>query len=269
MPYLDLLRPDGRQARGPDAVVRGPHESVAWVVDATESRATAGELSSLRRNLSYRDDAPYMLVIEPGRLTVYGVALDSSTLAKARLDPRTRAAPLPRSSARPRTSRSPPHLVAAGMSLVDGNRRGETKGRVDPRPAGRDRRPGRNRGIGIGGRGGPLAQKEGASTPPVSPVAQPGHRRRGGLLTPTTISLYESGDLGPSLTALRVLAKAHVVEPAELLRSRAPSRPRRRRTRWRRRCWRCCGGCPKTTGRGSWGWRGGWEREHRDAQGCA
>ncbi len=76
--YLDLVYADRKDKRLPDGVVLLRNESIAYLVDAGTDKPCPKpeELSHLRRILAFRDDAPYMTVIEPGKLSVYGVALD-------------------------------------------------------------------------------------------------------------------------------------------------------------------------------------------------
>lgn len=73
--YLDLVRGKVSDSERPDAVVEAEHEPLAYVVDATR-RATEPSLPSLRLKLALRGDAPYLAVVEPGRLTLYDVALE-------------------------------------------------------------------------------------------------------------------------------------------------------------------------------------------------
>lgn len=69
LPYRDLLGLRSRTAV-PDGIVAGRGEPVAYVVDE-ESRPAEAELPLLRKTLALRGDAPYFVVLEPGRLTVY------------------------------------------------------------------------------------------------------------------------------------------------------------------------------------------------------
>ena len=73
--YLDLVQEKASDSERPDAVVEAEHEPLAYVVDATR-RTTEPELPTLRRKLALRGDAPYLVVVAPGRLTLYDVALD-------------------------------------------------------------------------------------------------------------------------------------------------------------------------------------------------
>ena len=75
LPYLDLMlrvRATGRLT--PDAVIEVGDHPVAYALDARTSDATS-ELPLVRRSLAYRADAPFLLVLEPGKLTVYGLTL--------------------------------------------------------------------------------------------------------------------------------------------------------------------------------------------------
>lgn len=69
LPYLDLLSSEGHRPV-PDGVVESRGEPVAYVVDQ-ESRPPVASLSHLRKTLTLRGDAPYLVVLEPGRLTIY------------------------------------------------------------------------------------------------------------------------------------------------------------------------------------------------------
>jgi len=73
--YLDLVQGKAPDSERPDAVVEAEHEPLAYVVDATR-RTTEPELPSLRKKLALRGDAPYLAVVEPGRLMLYDVALE-------------------------------------------------------------------------------------------------------------------------------------------------------------------------------------------------
>lgn len=68
VPYIDLLQGD-RQSL-PDGVVESRTEPLAYVVDGVH-RSSPIDLSSLQRTVSLRGDAPYMVVVEPGRILVY------------------------------------------------------------------------------------------------------------------------------------------------------------------------------------------------------
>jgi hypothetical protein len=69
VPYLDLLHGSNREAT-PDGVVEGHGEPLAYVLDR-ESRSTVGSLTFLKKTLTLRGDAPYLVILEPGRLSVY------------------------------------------------------------------------------------------------------------------------------------------------------------------------------------------------------
>lgn len=83
--YLDLVAAGGEDGRRPDGVVETQNEPLAYVLDATR-RPAGPELPHLRRTLALRGDAPYLAVVEPGRLTLYGVSLDRLKPERARLD---------------------------------------------------------------------------------------------------------------------------------------------------------------------------------------
>ncbi|MCB9796150.1 MAG: N-6 DNA methylase [Alphaproteobacteria bacterium] len=85
VPYLSLMGARRQDQRLPDAVVRADEAPLAWVVDAPEG-LPAPTLSHLRRTLAFREEAPYLFVSEPGRLTVYGVDLDEDSAEEARVE---------------------------------------------------------------------------------------------------------------------------------------------------------------------------------------
>lgn len=75
LPYLDLMlrvRATGRLT--PDAVIEVGDHPLAYALDARTSGATS-ELPLVRRSLAYRADAPFLVLVEPGKLTVYGLTL--------------------------------------------------------------------------------------------------------------------------------------------------------------------------------------------------
>lgn len=73
--YLDLCRNrTGTEKRPPDAVVEIQNEPIACVVDGCVG-GSLDDLPALRRTVAMREDIPYLVVSEPGRLTVYEVDL--------------------------------------------------------------------------------------------------------------------------------------------------------------------------------------------------
>lgn len=78
--YRDLQRID--PSLRPHGVVRMGGASVAYVVRG-EAGLPAQRLLRLRRLLAQRDDAPFLVVVSPGRLMVYGVGLDRVELTDA------------------------------------------------------------------------------------------------------------------------------------------------------------------------------------------
>ncbi len=68
LPYLDLLQGDRRAL--PDGVVETGKEPLAYVVDRA-SRSAEIDLPRLQKTVALRGDAPYLVVVEPGRLVVY------------------------------------------------------------------------------------------------------------------------------------------------------------------------------------------------------
>ncbi|MGE3752765.1 MAG: N-6 DNA methylase [Planctomycetota bacterium] len=75
IPYLDLMREGRAGAPRPDVAVEFQGSPVAYVVDATSRDADLAGLALLHRTLVYRADAPYMVVVEPGRLVVHALSL--------------------------------------------------------------------------------------------------------------------------------------------------------------------------------------------------
>ncbi len=73
--YLNLRESAQRGLLAPDGVVEILDGPLAYVVDGTEHRLPDRDLGRLCRMLAYRSDAPYLTVVEPGRLTVYGISL--------------------------------------------------------------------------------------------------------------------------------------------------------------------------------------------------
>ncbi len=76
MRYLDLRSSDRRGLPAPHGVVEFQDGPLAYVVDATEKPVTKDGVGSLCRALGFRGDAPYLAIVEPGRLIVHGVSLD-------------------------------------------------------------------------------------------------------------------------------------------------------------------------------------------------
>jgi hypothetical protein len=83
LPYLDLL-PSGDRDAVPDGVVESRGEPLAYVVDQ-ESHSSEISLPLLKKTLTLRGDAPYLVVREPGRLTVYATSWQENP-EPARLD---------------------------------------------------------------------------------------------------------------------------------------------------------------------------------------
>jgi hypothetical protein len=73
VPYVDLLEEGDRRAL-PDGVVESRTEPLAYVVDGVR-RSCEVDLPSLRKTVALRGDAPYLVVVEPGRILVYDAAL--------------------------------------------------------------------------------------------------------------------------------------------------------------------------------------------------
>lgn len=66
--YIDLFQKD--RTALPDGVVESRGEPIAYVVDQ-ESRPEGTSLLLLKKTVTLRGDAPYLAILEPGRLTVY------------------------------------------------------------------------------------------------------------------------------------------------------------------------------------------------------
>lgn len=80
--YLDLVR----EVERPAAVVEMQDQPVAYVVDGLATRPMATtSLLKLRRLLAFRGDAPYLALVRPGELTVYGIGLDDHQLDQSRI----------------------------------------------------------------------------------------------------------------------------------------------------------------------------------------
>lgn len=71
IPYIDLLQGDRRTL--PDGVVESRAEPLAYVIDRV-SRSSEIDLPRLRKTVALRGDAPYLVIVEPGRLLVYDTA---------------------------------------------------------------------------------------------------------------------------------------------------------------------------------------------------
>jgi len=71
--YADLLHHAGDP---PDGVVRIEQATVAYVLRGITRPIEPGRILAMRRMLAQRDDAPFLVVVEPGRLAIYGVDLD-------------------------------------------------------------------------------------------------------------------------------------------------------------------------------------------------
>ena len=87
LPYATLLT--ARRSNATLAVVEAVYEwqgaPLIFLVDA-ESLESDSQLHRVRRLLAMRGDAPYLGVLEPGRLNVYSIALDKKPLQQARVD---------------------------------------------------------------------------------------------------------------------------------------------------------------------------------------
>lgn len=75
--YLDLAR--GRQGEfaWPSAVVEAAGQPILYIVDASQARPAGLSLARLCRVLAFRAGADHLALIEPGRLTIYPVALSA------------------------------------------------------------------------------------------------------------------------------------------------------------------------------------------------
>lgn len=83
MRYLDLLATED-SGPGPRAVIEAQRQPLAFLIDGlTGSHPSPEELLGIRRRLSFRGDAPYMALLQPGQLTVYRLGLDSNDLSAA------------------------------------------------------------------------------------------------------------------------------------------------------------------------------------------
>ncbi|WP_083681251.1 class I SAM-dependent DNA methyltransferase [Archangium sp. Cb G35] len=89
MRYLDLLKDAALARRFPMAVVEVQGRPVLYAVDAHTDKVL---LPSLRRSLTFRGDADYLVVIEHGRLTVYGLDLSANEEPLERFDRSSRSA---------------------------------------------------------------------------------------------------------------------------------------------------------------------------------
>lgn len=77
--YLDFCRNrDGTEKRPPDAVVEIQSQPIACVVDGSVGPSL--DLPALRRTLAMREDIPYLVVSDPGHLTIYEVDLSKEDL---------------------------------------------------------------------------------------------------------------------------------------------------------------------------------------------
>jgi len=83
--YLDLMHGEASRSSLPNAVVEAEFEPLAYVIDATEQQRDLPSLQPIRRKLALRGDAPYLAILEPGRLSVYDVGLDEASLGDAPL----------------------------------------------------------------------------------------------------------------------------------------------------------------------------------------
>lgn len=80
--YLDLLERGTQSQVVPDGVIEVERQPLACLVNAADGGPL--NLPSLRRKLALRGDIPYLAVTEPGRITVYSVALDHKDLQQIR-----------------------------------------------------------------------------------------------------------------------------------------------------------------------------------------
>jgi len=75
--YLDLARGKQGEASWPDAVIEAAGQPVLYVVDASRARPEGLPLAMLCRVLAFRAGADHLALIEPGRITLYPVALSA------------------------------------------------------------------------------------------------------------------------------------------------------------------------------------------------
>ena len=69
-----------------DGVYEWQNEPLMFLVSADRLQGDPHRLQRIRRIVAMRGDAPYLGVVAPGRLNVYRVGLDTSTLEQARVD---------------------------------------------------------------------------------------------------------------------------------------------------------------------------------------
>jgi hypothetical protein len=69
-----------------DGVYEWQDEPLMFLIDADRLGGDTERLKRIRRLLAMRGDAPYLGVAAPGRLDVYGIALDRSSLEEARVE---------------------------------------------------------------------------------------------------------------------------------------------------------------------------------------
>ena len=81
--YRDLIR--SKEER-PDGVVRIASDTVAFVLCDPERPIARERIRRMRWLLAQRDDAPFLVVVTPGRLELYGVDLDRLTADAALLE---------------------------------------------------------------------------------------------------------------------------------------------------------------------------------------
>lgn len=90
--YLDLMGARGG-SRVADAVVEVRGEPVSYAIDAVDRQVPREEIALLARTLALRADAPYLSVLEPGRLTIHRLSFAGES-AIDRVEEGGAAAPL-------------------------------------------------------------------------------------------------------------------------------------------------------------------------------
>lgn len=82
---LDRSRADGGLLSAIRAVYEWQGAPLMFLVDAAEVRNAPDRLLAIRRLLAMRGDAPYLGIVDVGRLEVYRIALDQKTTGQARV----------------------------------------------------------------------------------------------------------------------------------------------------------------------------------------
>lgn len=82
---LDRSRADGDLLSAIQAVYEWQGAPLMFLVDAAEVRDAPNRLLAIRRLLAMRGDAPYLGIVDVGRLEVYRIALDQKTTGQARI----------------------------------------------------------------------------------------------------------------------------------------------------------------------------------------